>query len=497
MHFDSTITNPNQIQTDCLVIAVFSGQQLSSSAKKIDKATQGYLTRILDTGDFQGKIAETLLLPEIEAVAAKRILLVGCGAPQELTEANYEKIITVVANKLKTLNGQHACLFLTELNIPKHDLTWKIRYATQLIASVFYIFDQFKSNPEDKPRLNSISFALAADKDQKTATKAIHIAEAIISGINLTRDLGNTPGNVCTPTFLAEQSESLAKHYKKLQVTVLDEARMRELGMNTLLAVSQGSQEPAKLITLEYAGAKKKDRPVVLVGKGITFDTGGIWLKPPEHMDEMKFDMSGAGTVLGVIKAICAMNLPINVVGVIACAENMISGSAIKPGDIVTSLSGQTVEIINTDAEGRLVLCDALTYSERFKPEIVIDIATLTGAIVVALGPYAAGLYSNDAGLRNDLLRASQQSQDFLWPMPIIDEYQTRLDSNFADMMNVPGDRVAGSILAACFLARFTKNFTWAHLDIAAVANKSGKEKGATGRPVPLLVQYLLNRVKI
>lgn len=497
MHFDSTVANPSQIQTDCLVIAVFSGQQLSSTAKKIDKTSQGYLTRLLKNGDFQGKITETLLLPEAAAVAAKRILLVGCGEAQELTEANYQKIITTVANKLKTLNIKQASLFLTEVTVPKRDLAWKIRYATQLIGSLFYVFDQFKSKPQDKPRLNSISFVLNTTKEQKTAAKAISIAEAIISGMNLTRDLGNTPGNVCTPTFLAQESESLAKQYKKLKVTVLDEAQMRELGMNTLLAVSQGSQEPAKFITLEYAGANKKDRPVVFVGKGITFDTGGVWLKPPENMDEMKFDMSGAGTVLGVIKAICAMNLPINVVGVIASAENMLSGSAIKPGDIVTSLSGQTVEIINTDAEGRLVLCDALTYCERFKPDVVIDIATLTGAIIVALGPYAAGLYANNDILRDDLVRAGQQSQDFLWPMPIIDEYQTRLDSNFADMMNVPGDRVAGSIIAACFLARFTKHYTWAHLDIAAVANKSGKEKGATGRPVPLLVQYLLNRVKI
>jgi leucyl aminopeptidase len=317
---------------------------------------------------------------------------------------------------------------------------------------------------------------------------------AVANGMNLARDLGNLPGNICTPSYLAEQAQSLSQQYDTVTTTILDEEEMEELGMGSLLSVSKGSRQPAKLITMNYQGAGD-DKPVVLVGKGLTFDAGGISLKPAAGMDEMKYDMCGSASVFGTISAIAELNLAINVIGVIPSSENMPDGDANKPGDIVTSMAGKTIEILNTDAEGRLILCDALTYSERFEPAVVIDIATLTGAIIVALGSKTTGLMANDQQLADDLLQAGTDSHDRAWQLPLWDDYQEQLDSNFADIANI-GGKEAGSVTAACFLSRFTEKFTWAHLDIAGTAWKSGgKDKGATGRPVPMLVQYLLNRI--
>jgi leucyl aminopeptidase len=318
---------------------------------------------------------------------------------------------------------------------------------------------------------------------------------AIASGMRLTKDLANLPGNICKPEYLAEQARFLKKAYPDLKVSILDEKEMEELGMGALLAVGRGSVNPPRLIVMEYRGTDKKQQPVVLVGKGITFDTGGISLKPGEAMDEMKYDMGGAASVFGALKACSEMQLPLNVVGVIASAENMPDGNATRPGDIVTTMSGQTVEILNTDAEGRLVLCDALTYVKKFDPEVVIDIATLTGACIIALGSHASGMLSNHSPLANDLISAGKASFDRIWELPLWDDYQEQLDSNFADFANI-GGRPAGTITAACFLARFTQKYHWAHLDIAGTAWKSGKEKGATGRPVPLLMQYLMDRAE-
>ena len=319
-----------------------------------------------------------------------------------------------------------------------------------------------------------------------------HQAAAIAHGMKLAKDLGNLPGNICTPAYLAEQAAKMADAHK-LKVTILEEKDMEKLGMHSLLSVTRGSRQPAKLITLEYRGGDKKQKPVVLVGKGLTFDSGGISLKPGAEMDEMKYDMCGAASVLGTMQAIAEMGLKLNVVAVIPSSENMPDGAASKPGDIVTSMAGLTIEILNTDAEGRLILCDALTYAARFEPDTVIDIATLTGACVIALGGVASGLFSNQDPLARELLDAGEYANDKAWQMPLWDDYQQQLDSNFADMQNI-GGRAAGSITAACFLSRFTKDYRWAHLDIAGTAWKSGKEKGSTGRPVPLLTQYLISR---
>ena len=320
---------------------------------------------------------------------------------------------------------------------------------------------------------------------------------ALVAGMDLSKDLSNLPGNVATPTYLADQAKSLGRSYKSIKTTVLDEKQMEKLGMGSLLSVSRGSRQPAKLIVMEYKGtiAKTKQKPVVLVGKGLTFDAGGISIKPSAGMDEMKYDMVGGASVFGTIKAIAEMELPINVVGVVPSSENLPDGDANKPGDIVTSMSGQTIEILNTDAEGRLILCDALTYSKKFDPDVVIDIATLTGACVVALGSHATGMLSNNDALAGKLLEAGQKCGDRAWQLPLWDEYDEQLKSPFADMANI-GGKEAGTITAACFLSRYTKEFTWAHLDIAGTAWKSGANKGATGRPVPLLTQYLIDKAK-
>jgi leucyl aminopeptidase len=357
-----------------------------------------------------------------------------------------------------------------------------------------YRFTQMKSKNEgDSPALRRL--VLNVDRAaEKRAAAGLAQGLAVAHGMSLAKDLGNLPPNVCTPAYLASQARDLAKRYR-MKVTVLERADMEQLGMHTLLSVAQGSAQPPKLIVLEYRGGPKKAKPVALVGKGVTFDTGGISLKPGPEMDEMKFDMCGAASVLGTLKAVCEMKLPVNVIGVIPTTENMPGSRATRPGDIVKSLSGQTVEILNTDAEGRLILCDALTYVERFQPAAVIDIATLTGACVIALGHVASGLFANDDALAREVVSAADTAHDRVWHLPLWDDYQEQLKSNFADFANI-GGRPAGAVTAACFLARFTGKFKWAHLDIAGTAWKSGKEKGATGRPVPLLTQFLINRAQ-
>jgi leucyl aminopeptidase len=343
-----------------------------------------------------------------------------------------------------------------------------------------------------RARLRNVTLAVGSKADARDGERALAQGVALAEGMALTKDLGNLPPNVCTPSYLADQARALAKRYA-MKVQVLQRADMEKLGMRTLLAVAQGSHEPPRFIVLEHRAGPKGEKPVVLVGKGVTFDTGGISIKPSPEMDEMKYDMSGAGSVLGTLKAVGEMKLPLNVVGLIPTTENMPGGRATRPGDIVKSMSGQTVEILNTDAEGRLILCDALTYAERYQPSAVIDIATLTGACVIALGHVASGLFSNDDDLAAELLAAADAAHDRAWRMPLWDDYQDQLKSNFADFANI-GGRPAGSVTAACFLARFARKYKWAHLDIAGTAWRGGKEKGATARPVPLLTRFLVSR---
>ncbi|MCP4040825.1 MAG: leucyl aminopeptidase [Gammaproteobacteria bacterium] len=496
MEFNIKSGSAEKQRTGCIVVGVFEKRHLSPSAVQLDKAAKGYLTDVLMHGDLDGTIGQTLLLHNIPGISADRILLVGCGAEEDLTDTRYLKAVVQSFKTLNRTGAKEAVSFLTELNLKGRNLKWKVRMAVVHSHRTGYRFDTFKSdkNPSDKT-LQRLTLCVPRRKQLVTGKQALKEGNAIAEGVELARELGNLPGNVCTPSYLAERARDLGHGQRKLAVKVLEEKEMEKLGMGSLLAVARGSKEPAKLITLEYNGGLKGAKPVVLVGKGITFDSGGISLKPSATMDEMKFDMCGAASVLGTLLAVLKLQLPINLVAIIPSSENLPGGRATKPGDIVTSMSGQTIEILNTDAEGRLVLCDALTYAERYNPDTVIDIATLTGACVIALGKHATGLLSNHSSLSADLLKAGTAAVDRAWEMPLWEEYQEQLKSNFADIANV-GGRQAGTITAACFLSRFTKQFHWAHLDIAGTAWRSGKAKGATGRPVPLLVQYLLDRAK-
>ncbi|MEP9317074.1 leucyl aminopeptidase [Pseudomonas sp. LABIM340] len=496
MEFLVKSVGPETLKTATLVIAVGEGRKLGATAKAVDEATGGAIANLLKRGDLAGKVGQTLLLQDLPNIKAERVLLVGAGKERELSDRAYRKLVSAVLNNLKNLGGADAVLALGDLAVKGRNAHGKARLQVETLADGTYVFDRFKSQKAEAPKLKKITL-LAEKANAAAVEQGAREAQAIANGMALTRDLGNLPPNLCHPTFLGEQAKALGKEYKGLKVEVLDEKKLRELGMGSFLAVAQGSDQPPRLIVLQYNGAKKKDEaPHVLVGKGITFDTGGISLKPGLGMDEMKFDMCGAASVFGTFRAVLELQLPINLVGVMACAENMPSGGATRPGDIVTTMSGQTVEILNTDAEGRLVLCDALTYVERFKPQSVVDIATLTGACIVALGSNTSGLMGNNDALVKQLLKAGEVADDRAWQLPLFDEYQEQLDSPFADIANIGGPK-AGTITAGCFLSRFAKKFHWAHLDIAGTAWISGgKDKGATGRPVPLLTQYLLDRAK-
>jgi len=487
--FATVAEAPEKTRSDCLVIGVFEGNELSEPARQVDKASKGFVSGILEHGDLDCRVGATLLVHNVPGIAADRLLVVGLGKRTEFGARAYRDAVRAAVRVLSEGGSSSAALYLSRIPLQDRDEKWALVHGAAAAREALYRFDRLKSRKSERKPLERITLHAA---DERDAATALARGAALAEGVGLAKDLGNLPGNICTPSYLARQAQELAKRHG-LDCEVLDERAMEKLGMGSLLAVTRGTREPARLIVLHYRGAGRKDKPVALVGKGITFDTGGISIKPSAEMDEMKYDMSGAGSVLGTFEAIARMKLPINVVGIIPSCENMPGGNAIKPGDIVTSMSGQTIEILNTDAEGRLILCDALTYAERFEPEAVIDIATLTGGCVIALGSVATGLYSNDDGLARELLDAGQLSWDRAWHMPLWSDYDEQIKSPFADVANV-GGRPAGSVTAACFLARFARKFRWAHLDIAGTAWRSGKDKGSTGRPVPLLTTFLMQR---
>jgi leucyl aminopeptidase len=484
------------LKTGCLVVGVFENNKLSKAAQILDKS--GAITSALKSGDITGKPGSTLLLRGIANVTAERIVLVGLGEEDKLSDKNFIQATAGTLRALSTLGTNEAIFALPLDAINNRDADWAIRTVIIAARDSRYRSDSQKSKKDPvatgvKKLAFVVTPALAA-----TAKQSVVDAVALANGMELTKELGNLPGNICTPTYLANTAKKLAKEYG-FGIEVLDRKQLEALKMGSFLSVSAGSDQPPKFIVLKHLAGKTKDAPIVLVGKGITFDTGGISLKPGAAMDEMKYDMCGAASVLGTFRAVGELNLSINVIGVIPASENMPSGRATKPGDIVTSMSGQTIEVLNTDAEGRLVLCDALTYVERFKPAAVIDLATLTGACVVALGHHNSGLFTRDDKehdkLAADLIAAGKATGDTAWRMPVEDAYQEQLKSNFADIANI-GGMPGGSITAACFLERFTKKYTWAHLDIAGTAWKGGAAKGATGRPVPLLTQYLIRQAR-
>ncbi|TFW00793.1 leucyl aminopeptidase [Oxalobacteraceae bacterium OM1] len=482
------------LKTGCIAVGVFENKKLTQAAKELD--SKGQISAALKSGDISGKAGSTLLLRGVAGTAAERVLLVGLGADENVSEKSFQSAVQAVAKVFASLGANEAVVALPFDGVQKRDVAWTIRCAVLAARENAYRYDTTKSKKDPvEGGVKKVAFAVGA-ANAAAAKAAAAQANALANGMDLTRDLGNLPPNIATPTYLANTAKKLGKEFG-FNVEVLDRKQIEALKMGSFLAVTQGSEEPPKFIVLKHNGGKPKDAPVVLVGKGITFDTGGISLKPGANMDEMKYDMCGAGSVLGTFRAIGEMGLKLNVIGVIPTCENMPSGRATKPGDIVTSMSGQTIEILNTDAEGRLILCDALTYAERFKPAVVVDIATLTGACVTALGHHNSGLFTRDDeahdALADALLAAGKETGDTAWRMPLGDAYQEQLKSNFADMANIGGPP-GGSITAACFLERYTKQYTWAHLDIAGTAWKGGAAKGATGRPVPLLTTFLINR---
>ena len=481
-------------KTGCVAVAVFENKKLSQAAKAFDQG--GEITAALKSGDITGKPGSTLLLRGVSGATAARVLLVGLGADEIVSEKSFTSAVTATFKAFSQLGAADAIIALPLTDVKERDLAWAVRTVVCAAHEGEFRTDGQKSKKDPVPSgVRKVTLATATVDNHAKA--ALAQAEAIANGMDLTKELGNLSANICTPTYLANTARKLGKEFD-FDVEVLDRKQLEALKMGSFLSVTNGSEEPPKFIVLKHMGGKSKDAPVVLVGKGITFDTGGISIKPGAAMDEMKYDMCGAASVLGTFRAIGEMDLKLNVIGVIAACENMPSGRATKPGDIVTSMNGLTIEVLNTDAEGRLVLCDALTYAERFKPAAVIDIATLTGACIVALGHHNSGLFtrSDDAheALAGELLAAGKQAGDTAWRLPIEEAYNEQLKSNFADLGNI-GSPGGASVTAACFLENFTRNYTWAHLDIAGTAWKSGGAKGATGRPVPLLTTFLINRV--
>ncbi len=493
MDYRCKLGNAHELRSHCVIAGVFKNGQLPTSVKGFDEALHGQIKRLLKRNDFAADIGQTQMIYDVSGCRAARVLLLGLGDKKGFNAGSFGRAVHAGMSHLSG-GGAGDCLLMLPDAADNSETFRLVRAAVEASEAAVYRFDQCKSDTSPvKHPLKRVDILAADRRAAKTAERAAAHGRAIGVGSRLAKDVANLPGNICTPTYLAEQAEGLARGKRKLKATVLSEAQMKKLGMGSLLSVSRGSRQPAKLIVLEYKGGKSGAKPIVLVGKGLTFDAGGISIKPAAAMDEMKYDMCGGASVLGTIAACTELDLPLNVVGIVPSSENLPDGDANKPGDIVTSMSGQTIEILNTDAEGRLILCDALTYAERFEPAAVIDIATLTGACIIALGDQASGLLANDDKLAGEILEAGKDCGDRAWQLPLWDEYQQQLKSNFADMANI-GGRGAGTITAACFLSRFTKAFKWAHLDIAGTAWLGGDKKGATGRPVPLLTEFLLRR---
>jgi len=490
MDFPVKTGAPARHRTECAILPVFDDGKLHGATKDFDRAARGAIAKLIRAGDAPSRLGTCTLVHRTQGTAAARWLLVGCGKHADFSAKRLAAALGAAIHSLRSGGTKEATSFLA-YDSPL-DAADAARHCVETARSSIYRFDELKSRTDPPARLTRLALGFKAGTDLTAVRAGIKVGSAIASGTDLARDLGNRPPNVCTPSHLADAARTIAKSYERMEVKVLDEADMRKLGMGALLSVTQGAEEPPRMIVLQYRGAAAKEPPVALCGKGVTFDTGGISIKPAPKMDEMKFDMCGAGSVLGAMHALGELQPEINVVALIPACENMPSGRATRPGDIVTSLSGQTVEIINTDAEGRLILCDAITYAKRFKPRCIIDVATLTGACVIALGHVYSGLFCNDEPLAKALLEAADRSLDLAWRMPVHEEYGESLRSNFADFAN-SGTRDGGASVGANFLSRFVDGLPWAHLDIAGVAWRANANKGATGRPVPMLVDYLLN----
>ncbi len=494
MELKAVTGSAGEMRSDCALVGIYESGELSAAATQLDRRVGKRLSALVRRGDFAAKLGETQLLAELPNAPAPRVLLVGLGPRKSYDRRGHRRASVAASQALARTAARHAVSWLAHEPVTGLDAYYAGRIAAEAVAQVLYRIPDLKTGAKPAPPvLRRLSIGVASDKSRREAQRGLDDGKGIAAGLQLTRDLANLPANVCTPRYLAQAARGLARRQRSIKVRVLGRPAIAKLGMGSFLSVTQGAEEPPQLIVLEYRGARRGAAPVALIGKGITFDSGGISLKDPAGMDEMKFDMSGAASVIGTFAAAAALKIPVNVVGVVPACENLPSGRATKPGDIVRSMSGQTIEVLNTDAEGRLVLADALTYVRRFKPAVVVDVATLTGACVIALGAHYSGLMSADDELARELLSAGERAEDRAWRMPLSEDYGEQLKSNFADFANT-GGREGGAITAAVFLSKFAQGLRWAHLDIAGVAWLTGAQKGSTGRPVPLLVDFLLQR---
>ncbi len=486
LQFELNHADPTAVDADCIILGVFADGALSASGEAIDRAGNGRMRALIASGDVSGKTGRSALLHGIADIKATRVLLIGLGEAAKFGVSQYLRAIAEGVRALKSGVSKSAVCTLTELDVAGRDADWRVRQAAIAADQAAY---RYTENIARKPDAGLESLHFTAEAAQQGA---LDIGIGIANGMSFTRDLGNLPPNICNPGYLAERARKLAGEIANVSCEVLERADMEKLGMGSLLAVGRGSANASRLIVLKYDGGGDA-KPFVLVGKGITFDSGGLNLKTQGGIEEMKFDMLGAGTVLGVFHAIASLKLPINLVCVAPAVENMTGSDAYRPSDVLTSMSGKTIEVLNTDAEGRLILCDALTYAQRFEPQALVDVATLTGACVVALGKVAHGLMSKHDDLAQELLAAGENVHDRAWRLPLWDDYQPLLDSAFADVANI-GGKYAGAITAGCFLSRFTEGQRWAHLDIAGTSWDDGKKGLASGRPVGMLCQWLLDR---
>ena len=495
MEYFTTTSKPSRRVADCIIVGIYDRGKRGTGATEVDSASNGEIRRLYKSGDISPKAGHCAMLTSVAGVKANRVAVVGLGKPSEFTAKQFRLAAMAAAQAIAKTKAKKILNALTLESVKGCDVYYLARHSAEVIGASLYRFTQMKSGRQQAPSpLKIVGMAVTKRSEATRAMRGAQHGGGIAAGVHVARDLGNLPANVCTPSYLARIARKLAQGKGNLTTKILNEPEMKRLGMGSLLSVTAGTKEPAKMIIMHYK-AGGSEQPVVLVGKGVTFDSGGISLKPGPGMDEMKFDMCGAAGVIGTMAAVVNMKLPINLTVIVPAVENLPSGKATKPGDIVKSMSGQTIEVLNTDAEGRLILCDALTYARRFKPAAIVDVATLTGACVVALGAHRSAVMSNSDELRNELVAAGDAAEDLAWPMPLGDEYAEQLKSNFADMANVGGSG-GGAVTAGCFLGKFTDGMSWAHMDIAGTAWKSGAKKGATGRPVPLLSQMLLARAR-
>lgn len=488
------VSTVSSVACDNLILPFYADGKFSKFTKEIEQSSSKTISRAKEAESFSGAIGQVTIVTAPQGIKAKRVVLWGLGEKSELNNTKFSKASATLAKVLqKNIHATTAVVW--DIALTKSLEQFCTRKLASLLVRARYNYTTTKNHTLSKDKKATAKLLFLRKNDAPSINKSAAQGRHLGDGINLARELGNLPGNICTPKHLSSVARQIARKHDKVRSKILGEKQLKELDMHSMLSVGTGSVQESQLIILEYKGGKQSEAPVVLVGKGITFDTGGISLKPGAKMDEMKFDMCGAAAAMGSFQAAVSMKLPINLTMVIAAAENMPAGNATKPGDVVRSMSGKTIEILNTDAEGRLVLCDALTYVKRFKPKAVVDMATLTGACIVALGHHTSGVMSNDDQLANDLITAGVEAGDRAWQLPLYDEYHQQLKSNFADIANIGGPS-AGTITAGCFLSQFAEDYPWAHIDIAGTAwNQAGEGKGASGRPVSLVIQYLLNQI--